>query len=162
MDAGQTHGGRPRDLVDRRANLNIKKGCQHVDGITALGYARSRHTSGIGDIDRAKHQREVVSAIGDEVKSPWTVLNPVRYWRINMAGTSSLKVDKDSGVVDLARFAWAMTRVNGKDGLTCSMPIRDLAVHWDTQRAQQLLGLIKTDHTGDIPKSLCQPTGLTS
>ncbi|HEX7717415.1 MAG TPA: LCP family protein, partial [Marmoricola sp.] len=149
-------------MVDRRANLNIKKGCQHVDGITALGYARSRHTSGIGDIDRAKHQREVVSAIGDEVKSPWTVLNPVRYWRINMAGTSSLKVDKDSGVVDLARFAWAMTRVNGKDGLTCSMPIRDLAVHWDTQRAQQLLGLIKTDHTGDIPKSLCQPTGLTS
>jgi LCP family protein required for cell wall assembly len=149
-------------MVDRRANLNIKKGCQHVDGITALGYARSRHTSGIGDIDRAKHQREVVSAIGDEVKSPWTVLNPVRYWRINMAGTSSLKVDKDSGVVDLVRFAWAMTRVNGKDGLTCSMPIRDLAVHWDTERARALLQLIKTDNTGDIPKRLCEPTGLTS
>ena len=32
-------------MVDRRANLNIKKGCQDVDGITALGYARSRHTS---------------------------------------------------------------------------------------------------------------------
>ncbi len=149
-------------MVDRRANLNIKKGCQHVNGITALGYSRSRHTSGIGDIDRAKHQREVVSAIGDEVKSPWTVLNPVRYWRINMAGTSSLKVDKDSGVIDLARFAWAMTRVNGKDGLTCSMPIRDLAVHWDTDRALALLRLIKTDSTGDIPKRLCQPTGLTS
>jgi LCP family protein required for cell wall assembly len=147
-------------MVDRRANLNIKKGCQHVDGITALGYARSRHTSGIGDIDRAKHQREVVSAIGDDVKSPWTVLNPVRYWRINMAGTSSLKVDKDAGVVDLARFAWAMTRVNGKDGLTCSMPIRDLAVHWDTERARALLQLVKTDNTGDIPKRLCQPTGL--
>jgi LCP family protein required for cell wall assembly len=147
-------------MVDRRANLNIKKGCQHVDGITALGYARSRHTSGIGDIDRAKHQREVVSAIGDDVKSPWTVLNPVRYWRINMAGTSSLKVDKDAGVVDLARFAWAMTRVNGKDGLTCSMPIRDLAVHWDTERARALLQLVKTDDTGDIPKRLCQPTGL--
>jgi LCP family protein required for cell wall assembly len=149
-------------MVDRRANLSIKKGCQHVDGITALGYARSRHTSGIGDIDRAKHQREVVSAIGDEVKSPWTVLNPVRYWRINMAGTSSLKVDKDSGVVDLARFAWAMTRVNGKDGLTCSMPIRDLAVHWDTERALALLHLIKTDNTGAIPKRLCEPTGMTS
>lgn len=147
-------------MVDRRANLNIKKGCQHVDGITALGYARSRHTSGIGDIDRAKHQREVVSAIGDEVKSPWTVLNPFRYWRVNMAATSSLKVDKDSGVLDLARFGWAMTRVNGKDGLTCSMPIRDLAVHWDTERALALLRLIKLDRTADIPKRLCQPTGL--
>ena len=151
-----------RKMVDRRANLNIKKGCQQVDGITALGYARSRHTSGIGDIDRARHQREVVSAIGDKVKSPWTILNPFRYWDVNMAATSSIKVDKDSGVIDLARFAWAMTRVNGKDGLTCSMPIRDLAVHWDTQRALELMNLIKTDRTGDIPKSLCQPTGMTN
>jgi LCP family protein required for cell wall assembly len=149
-----------RRMVDRRANLDIKKGCQQVDGVTALGYSRSRHTSGIGDIDRARHQREVVSAIGDEVKSPWTVLNPVRYYRLNMAATSSLKVDDDSNVVDLARFAWAMTSVNGKEGLTCSMPIRDLAVHWDTARALALLELIKKDRTGDIPKRLCQPTGL--
>jgi LCP family protein required for cell wall assembly len=149
-----------RKMVDRRANLNIKKGCQQVDGITALGYARSRHTSGIGDIDRARHQREVVSAIGDKVKSPWTILNPFRYWDVNMAATSSIKVDKDSGVIDLARFAWAMTRVNGKDGLTCSMPIRDLAVHWDTERALALMRLIKNDKTGDIPKRLCQPTGI--
>jgi LCP family protein required for cell wall assembly len=149
-------------MVDRRANLNIKKGCQHVDGITALGYARSRHTSGLGDIDRAKHQREVVSGIGAEVKSPWTVLNPFRYYKVNMAATSSLKVDKDSGVVDLARFAWAMTRVNGTEGLTCSMPIRDLAVHWDTQRALALLNYIKTDRTGDIPKNLCESTGMAN
>jgi LCP family protein required for cell wall assembly len=149
-------------MVDRRANLNIKKGCQHVNGITALGYARSRHTSGIGDIDRARHQREVVSGIGAEVKSPWTVINPFRYYRVNMAATSSLKVDKDSSVVDLARFGWAMTRVNGKDGLTCSMPIRDLAVHWDTDRALALLRLIKTDRTADIPKRLCEPTGIAN
>jgi len=149
-------------MVDRRANLNIKKGCQHVNGITALGYARSRHTSGIGDIDRAKHQREVVSGIGAKVKSPWTVLNPFRYYGVNMAATSSLKVDKDAGVIDLARFGWAMTRVNGKDGLTCSMPIRDLAVHWDTARALALLKLIKADRTADIPKNLCQPTGIAN
>ena len=102
----------------------------------------------------------MVSAIGTEVKSPWTVINPFRYWRVNMAATSSLEVDEDSGVVDLARFGWGMTRVNGKDGLTCSMPIRDLAVHWDTNRALALLRLIKTDRTADIPKSLCQPTGI--
>ena len=43
----------------------IKKGCQEVDGATALAYARSRHTSGIGDIDRVRRQREVVSAVGE-------------------------------------------------------------------------------------------------
>lgn len=147
-------------MVDPKANLRIKKGCQEVDGVTALGYSRSRYTSSLGDIDRAKRQREVVSAIGAEVKSPWTILNPVRYYRINQAGTSSLKVDKDSGPFDLGTFAWAMTQVSGKDGLTCSMPIRDLAVHWDTERALALLNFIKNDRTGDIPKRLCQPTGI--
>ena len=102
----------------------------------------------------------MVSAIGAKVKSPWTVLNPLRYCRVNDAGTSSITIGKGTGPLDLARFAWAMTRVNGKDGLTCSMPIRDLAVHWDTSRALALLKLIKTDRTADIPPRLCQPTGL--
>ncbi|MBO9523829.1 MAG: LCP family protein [Nocardioidaceae bacterium] len=149
-----------KKMVDRRANLNIRKGCQEVDGVTALGYARSRHTSGIGDIDRAKHQREVVAAIGKEVVTPWTVLNPWRYHRIVNAGVSSLKVSDGTGPIDLGKFALAMTRVNGKDGLTCSMPIRDLAVHWDRTRALALLKLIKTDRTADIPKRLCLPTGI--
>ncbi|MGO4255833.1 LCP family protein [Marmoricola sp. RAF53] len=150
-----------RRMVDRRANLNIRKGCQEVNGLVALGYARSRHTDpALGDITRAQHQREVVSAIGDEVKSPATVLNPFRYTKVINGAVSSLRVSEDTGMLDMARFAWAMTKVNGKDGLTCSMPIRDLAVHWDRQRALALLAHIKTDSTADIPKRLCRPTGL--
>ncbi len=146
-------------MVDPRANLDIKKGCQEVDGVVALGYARSRHTSGLGDIDRARHQREVVSAIGGKVKSPWTFLNPIRYFRVNNAATSSLVISKGTGPFSLVRFALAMTRVNGKSGLTCSMPIADLAVHWDRERALRLLKFIKEDRTGEVPKSLCSPTG---
>jgi hypothetical protein len=55
-----------------------------------------------------------------------------------------------------------MTQVNGKSGLTCSMPIRDLAVHWDRDRALALMRRIKTDKTDHIPKNLCLPTGLPS
>ena len=69
-------------MKDKLAKLDIEKGCQEADGATALGYARSRHTSGIGDIDRVKHQREVVAAVGDKVLSPWTFINPVRYWNL--------------------------------------------------------------------------------
>lgn len=149
-------------MVDPKANLNIKRGCQEADGVKALGYARSRYTSGLGDIDRAQRQREVVSGIGSKVKSPWSVLNPFRYHKLVNAGVSSLRVSEDTGPIDLGRFAWAMSRVNGEDGLTCSMPIRDLAVHWDTERALALLKLIKEDRTADIPKRLCRPTGLPS
>ncbi len=83
-------------MKDPQANLDIKKGCQDVDGKVALGYARSRHVSGLGDIDRARHQREVVSAVGSKAASPWSVLNPVRYFRLAMAGSDSLRVGKDT------------------------------------------------------------------
>ncbi len=151
----------PRErMVDPKANLRIKKGCQEVDGVTALGYSRSRYVSQYGDIDRARRQREVVSAIGAEVKSPWTFINPVRYFNVNKAATSSLRISKGTGPVTLAKFGLAMTRVNGTNGLTCSMPIADQAIHWDKERALALLKYVKEDRTGDIPKRLCTPTGL--
>lgn len=151
----------PRErMVDPKANLRIRKGCQEVDGVTALGYSRSRYVSRYGDLDRARRQREVVSAIGAEVKSPWTFLNPVRYFRVNQAATSSLRISEGTDPVALARFGLAMTRVNGIDGLTCGMPIADQEVNWDRERALALLAYVKEDRTGDIPKELCTPTGL--
>jgi LCP family protein required for cell wall assembly len=141
-------------------NLDIKKGCQEADGVTALGYARSRKTSALGDIDRARRQREVVGAVGSEAASPWSVINPLRYARLNSAGAESLAVGKDTGPIDTARFAWAMTRVSGKNGITCSVPIVDLAVTWDRERALRLFKLIKEDRTEDVRKRLCGPSGL--
>jgi LCP family protein required for cell wall assembly len=148
-------------IKDPLAHLDIPKGCQQADGRTALGYARSRHSQALGDIDRARHQREVVSAIGAKVVSPWTVLNPVRYWRVVTGGASSVSTDRGTGPVRAAEFASAMTSVDGKNGLTCGVPIADLAVHWDTQRADKLFGLIAEDRTKDVG-SLCTPSGRPS
>jgi hypothetical protein len=143
-------------MDDKLAGLHIKKGCQEADGTTALGYARSRHTSNIGDIDRVKHQREVVAAVGDKVLSPWTFLNPVRYWRLNMAMPDFFAFGEGASPVTAAKWAMAMTNVD----LSCVVPISDLAVHWDPSRSKQMFDYIKQDKTGDIPKSLCTPTGL--
>ncbi len=147
-------------MKDKLANLDVKKGCQEVQGKTALAYARSRHVSSLGDIDRARHQREVVSAVGSKAVSPWSVLNPVRYYRLAMAGADSLRVGKHTSLFAAVRFAWAMTHVNGKNGLTCGVPISDLAVDWDPVRSKQLFDLVKQDRTDRIPKSLCTPSGL--
>lgn len=147
-------------MKDKLANLDIDKGCQDADGKTALGYARSRHTSGLGDIDRAKHQREVVSAVGDEAVSPWSVVNPIRYWKLNMAAARTVTVSEGTGPIDLGRFAWAMTRVNGEDGLTCGVPISDLAVTWDAERSEEMFEHIRNDDTEGISNSLCTESGL--
>ena len=149
-----------RAMKDPQANLDVEKGCQEADGTTALGYARSRKTSNIGDIGRAQHQREVVSAVGKEVVSPWTVLNPLRYWRINMAAPESCAVGVGTSPVRAGMWASAMTRVNGENGLTCGVPIADLAVNWDEERSQQMFQHVIEDDTDGIPKGLCTPSGM--
>jgi LCP family protein required for cell wall assembly len=147
-------------MVDPLANLHIKKGCQQVNGKVALAYARSRHVSSLGDIDRARHQREVVSAVGHKAVSPWSVINPFRYFGLAKAADASLTVGKGMSPVSALEFAWAMTHVSGKNGLTCSVPISDLAVHWDSQRAPRMFRLIRHDRTDHISKNLCSPSGL--
>lgn len=147
-------------MKDPLANLDVKKGCQEADGPTALGYARSRKTSQLGDIDRAQRQREVVSAVGAKVASPWSVLNPVRYTRLADSGSESLRLGRTTGPFDTVRFAWAMTRVSGENGMTCGVPIADLAVNWDTERAPKMFKLIREDRIDEMPRSLCRPSGL--
>ena len=147
-------------MQDPEANLDIAEGCQQADGVTALGYARSRKTSELGDIDRARHQREVVSAIGAEAVSPRSVLDPVRYLRLNLAGSESVAVGEQTGPIDLARFAWAMTRVDGEKGLTCGVPIADLTVTWDAERSAEMFQHVIEDDVEGIPRSLCTPSGL--
>ena len=147
------------NMKDKLAGLDIKKGCQEVDGATALAYARSRHTSGIGDIDRVRRQREVVSAVGSEVLSPWTVINPVRYWRLNNAIPDFFTFGEGMGPVRSAMWATAMTRVNGDKGLTCVVPLQDLAVHWDPEKAPEMFEKIIKDETDTIDDALCSPTG---
>ena len=148
------------DMVDADANLRIKKGCQEVDGEVALAYARSRHAQELGDLDRAAHQREVVSAVGNEAVSPWSVINPFRWWNLNMAAADFVNIDEDTGPVTAAKFAAAMTQVDGENGLTCGVPISDLAVHWDEARAERMFQKIQQDDTASIGKELCSPSGL--
>jgi LCP family protein required for cell wall assembly len=148
------------DMVDADANLRIKKGCQDVDGRVALAYARSRHAQQLGDLDRAAHQREVVAAVGHKAMSPMSVINPFRYWNLNMAGADFVAIDDETGPVSAAKFAVAMTRVDGDSGLTCGVPITDLAVHWDEERSQEMFEHIRQDDTGAIGRDLCTASGL--
>ena len=147
-------------MKDEKASLDIPQGCQEADGATALGYARSRQTQQLGDIDRARHQREVVSAIGSEIASWQTVVNPVRYWNVVTSGAESVRVSDGTGPLAAGRFALGMARVDGSSGLTCGVPILDLAVNWDPERSERLFQLIREDRTAEVTADLCRPTGM--
>ena len=150
----------PFAMDDPLAGINLEKGCQEVGGADALGYARSRKTDErFGDLGRASRQREVVSAIGRKAVSPWSVLNPVRYYRLNMAGARAVRVSEGTSPFAMVRWAVAMTRVDGDAGLTCGVPVADFAVNWAPERSEQMFRHIREDDTAGIPRSLCTPTG---
>ncbi|GAA1530454.1 LCP family protein [Nocardioides humi] len=143
-------------IKDKDSGLNVKKGCQEVDGATALAYARARKYSPISDLARVQQQREVIAAVGDKVLSPWSVLNPIRWWRLNGAVPDFFRFGETTGPVDAGRWALAMTKVRK----SCTVPLARADTTWDTQRAQQLFGHIAADRTGDITDDLCTATGL--
>ncbi len=152
----------PKEAIkDDLAGLDISKGCQDVDGETALAYSRSRKQSALGDLDRVQRQREVVGAIGDKVLSPWSVLNPVRWWRLNNSVPGFFGFGEDTSTVDAGKWALAMTKVGGKDGKTCTMPVTDSsATSWDMDRAQPIFDAFTEDRTDDITAKQCTATGL--
>jgi LCP family protein required for cell wall assembly len=147
-----------RAINDPKAGgLDLEKGCQEVDGVTALGYSRSRAFAR-GDITRAEHQREVIAAVGDEAVSWQSVVLPWRYWSLNMAAAETLTVGENVGPIDLARFAWAMSHTSGGDAKRCVVPYSDLGastsagsvVLWDEQRADALFEAVREDDTASI------------
>lgn len=156
-----------KKIKDPLAGLDIKKGCQEVDGKVALAYSRSRHESLLGDLERVQRQREVVAAIGHKVLSPWTVVNPVRWWRLNHAVPSFFTFGDGMTKVQAGRWALAMSRVGGS-GKTCTLPVSltdvtgdglaDLLV--DDDRAAKMYTAISEDQTDDIDNKLCTAAGV--
>ncbi|TNC31219.1 LCP family protein [Mumia zhuanghuii] len=147
-------------IKDKDAGLNLKKGCQEVDGAQALGYARSRHTYATQDLQRVQSQREVLGAIAGEVKSPSTFLNPFRYAGVVTAATDSLRIGDNVGPLSLGRFAWNLSGAMGGSGHNCTVPIADASVRWDKERALTLFGYIKDGQTDKITKAVCTKDGL--
>lgn len=144
-------------MDDDLAGLQIKKGCQTVDGATALAYSRSRHASPLSDLARVQQQREVVAAVGDKVLSPWTVINPVRWWKLNHAVPDFFAFGE--GTSPMRAGLWAMAMAG--DNKTCSAPLTDgSATTLDAVRADRLFAKIAADDTDSIEKNLCTATGL--
>ncbi len=79
-------GGQRDDLSDVKGW--IEAGKQHMDGYTALWYARSRHST--SDYDRMRRQHEVEQAVLGQIE-PATVLT--RFQQIASAGQKLVRTD---------------------------------------------------------------------
>ena len=147
-----------RNMNDRDAHINLKKGCQQMDGKTALGYARARHSDPRGDLGRVERQRETLAAIASKTLSPGTLIQPWRSFPAAKAGGGALTVDDSTSPLALTRFVLAMRAVSGGNGLSLTVPISNpnlstnvgSAVQWDRTKALTLFRALQADDTESI------------
>jgi len=147
-----------RNMKDKDAHINLKKGCQQMDGKTALGYARARHSDPRGDLGRVERQRETLAAIASKTLSPATLIQPWRSFPAAKSGGGALTVDESTSPLALTRFVLAMRAVSGGNGLSLTVPISNpnlstnvgSAVQWDKTKALTLFRALQADDTESI------------
>ena len=135
-----------RNIRDHKSGLDVDKGCQEMDGPTALAYVRARYFDPKGDLGRVERQQEFLGAVFDEATSPATLLNPFRMVSLGNASTTALTIDEGDGPVSLVQFALTMRAVAGGGGKRVTVPVADpnyttsvgSAVRWDRERALDL------------------------
>ncbi|WP_319452654.1 MULTISPECIES: LCP family protein [unclassified Mycobacterium] len=143
-------------ISDPMAGIELRAGCQKLDGRSALGYVRTRATPR-ADLDRMVHQREFMSALMHRSASPAVLLNPLRWYPMAHAAAGAVTVDLDAHVWDLARLAWALHGTV----TTTTVPIGDFSesdsgsiVEWDSEAASRLFEALAADSA--IPEDVLE------
>lgn len=134
------------NFKDKNSGLNVKKGCQVMDGKTSLAYVRMRYADPEGDIGRIKRQQEFVASVLHKSLSPSILLNPFAVHTLGSAAESVLTVGQNDGLLDMASFAFAMRSVAKGGAKTITVPLEtshgwragQSVVIWNEQRAKQL------------------------
>ena len=148
----------PHAVNDSYSGLDLPAGKTHVNGITALKYARDRHSFANEDLTRISNQQKMLSSLLREAISGGTLANPVRFTQFLNATLAALQVDRGLNATALAN---QMRGISTSDVAFTTVPISNTdyqapdgqsAVLWNTQAADQLF----TDLAED--KALVKPS----
>jgi LCP family protein required for cell wall assembly len=146
----------PEPITDPLAGIDLRAGCQKLDGRNALGYVRTRATPR-ADLDRMVNQRDFMSALLHRAASPAVWLNPVRWYTLESSTTGALTVDEGAHVWDLVRLGWALRGST----ITTTVPIGGFTngssgsvVVWDKEAASRLFTALAAD--SPLPQDVLQ------
>jgi LCP family protein required for cell wall assembly len=141
----------PQALDDSYSGLHLPAGKHHVTGITALKYARDRHSFATEDLARIGNQQQLLASLLNEAVSGGTLANPVRLSHFLTAALAAIRVDDGLNVAALADQMRGIS--TGKVAFT-TVPVADAnyttpdgqsAVQWDSAAASRLFGAIGSD-----------------
>jgi LCP family protein required for cell wall assembly len=143
----------PSPMVDPKAGLDLKKGCQTLNGTQALGYVRTRAFA-VGDLQRVQDQRILLKAILTKMTSAGTLINPFAVIPAASGAASATSVDQGTQLSQLVSVAFAL-----RNPVTTTVPFGGFentsvgsVVLWDSQAAKQFFSDLAHDQA--LPKNL--------
>ena len=146
----------PTALQDTDSGVNLKAGCQTLEGAQALAFVRDRHSFADEDLQRMQDQRAFLKALLDKATSPGVYLDPFTALPFGSAAASAISVDQGTHLYNLITAALAL-----RDPLTGTVPIADAnyyttnagdAVLWNSSQALALFNALKNGQT--VPPGL--------
>ena len=141
----------PQTVDDPYSGLHLSAGIHHVNGVTALKYARDRHSFAASDLARITNQQRLLSSLLKEAISSGTLANPLRLSRFLSAVFGAVKVDQNLNLTALADQLRGVTPADVHfltvplSNTSYQTPAGELAVLWDTAKAGRLFAALQAD-----------------
>jgi len=140
-------------MKDPKAGLNLKAGCQVLNGDQALGFVRTRAFAE-GDLQREQDQRILIKGILAKMTSAGTLANPFAIVPAANGAAAAISVDQGTGLTQLISVAFAL-----RNPVTTTVPFGHFAgtsvgsvVVWNTAAAKQFFSDLA--HDQPLPKNL--------
>ena len=140
-------------MKDPKAGLNLKAGCQTLNGEQALGFVRTRAFTE-GDLQREQDQRVLLKGILAKMTSAGTLANPFAIIPAANGAAAAISADQSTGLSQLVSVAFAL-----RDPVTTTVPFGQFAntnvgsvVEWNTTAAKQFFNDL--GHDQPLPKDL--------
>jgi LCP family protein required for cell wall assembly len=141
----------PFAVNDSYTGLRLSAGRHHVDGITALKFARDRHSFALSDLARIGDQQQLLSSLFREASSTGTLANPFRLSRFLSALSAAIKVDRGFNLTELADD---LRGIRPGDVTFTTVPLANInyitktgesALLWDHAAARALFASLRGD-----------------
>ncbi|MGO8956210.1 MAG: LCP family protein [Streptosporangiaceae bacterium] len=141
----------PFAVNDHYSGLKLSAGRHHVEGVTALEFARDRHSFAQSDLARISDQQQLLSSVVSEVTSSGMLANPIRLQRFLSSLTAAIKVDRG---FNLIRLADELRGLRPGDVTFTTVPLASVnyltptgesAVLWDNPAAKVLFTRLRND-----------------
>ena len=144
----------PGPMKDPKAGLNLKAGCQVLNGDQALGFVRTRNFAQ-SDLQREQDQRILIKGILSKMTSPGTLANPFAVIPAANGAAAAITIDQGTGLTQLISVAFAL-----RNPVTTTVPIANpnlstaagSAVQWNHTEATQFFNDLA--HDQPLPKDL--------